>query len=124
MSLSKKTCNIYIALKLNAKTSTWENRLSIFENVNGKNEEVLFVGSASSREFIQILEKKLQNHEMKHFTKIRRGERYSKTFKEFFKRQKNIRRVSEDTFKEVNALLLKARREAIMRNKKEAVMSH
>jgi len=123
MALSKKTCKIYLAQKQDEKTNIWQNRLSIFENVNGKNKEVLFVKDASPKEFILKLKSKFINHHLKHYSIIRRNERYSMTFKNFFKNSENMRQVPNDLFKEVSFLLAEVRSKVITQNSEQTVLT-
>lgn len=120
-TLSKKTCKVYIAKKLNTKSHIWENRLSIIENVNGKNQEVFFIKNSSDNEFLKNLENKLKEHHMKHFSIIRRNHRYSKTFHDFFKKSEDMKQISHIVYEKVEKLLIEAKTRSIVQKNNQDV---
>lgn len=121
-SLSKKTCRIYIARKKNTKTGNWENRLSIIENVNGKNTEVLFIKDESGEQFIKKLKIALTEHKLKHYSIVRRNHRYSRTFREFFMGSTDMRKVLSELYEEVSDLLARERDKAIAKKNKQVAI--
>jgi len=122
MCLSKNTCRISLSKKLNEKDSIYENRLSIIENVEGKDEEVLFVKDSSEEGFMKKLTKKISQHELKHFTFLRPDERYSKKLGTILKEQPNMKRVSNELYQKVKKFLAKERSKVIAQKKQKQAM--
>jgi hypothetical protein len=112
MALKKEECKILISQKLN--NGIWEYRLSIIENLSGKNKEKIFVKGKNQQVFLENLKNTLAFHELKNFERIQRYSRYSLTEKDFlFGNNDTMKKVPEDFFDSIRKVLNEARKKIL-----------